>query len=475
VRRAASLPDGTSDDEDMRRLEERWKFDSDDGPGRGPYGADEHDRILVDNYECKRASFLAKAAQMFILAVLRYITHTLKLLADGEQHSLLTDPSIPVPTPEGRYQTVIPFRMGAAMLRHDPGGTVRPYPPPGVLPQGQPSLSHPPPPPVPNGTSVAIQHQVKTMLPPINVPQIRILSNGGICPPVIPPVTSLQAAGNNPTPAVPSVAPQLPPIAQHDPTPAITNRVGRAAMTMPHVKVIKVDGPVNGAVVNGPAPIPQPEAASQTHEAVINSTPSRLKSQNQLPILPPNGYHLYSAALANPAFAQYMIGQSLTIQQMQNIKAAFDLASMQPVAGRLSYMHLANARNMNMPLSAMAASLKLPATQPWPTGSPLQRPASTVNGVNGVDAHNLSASVSPTNTPVRTPSANGTQNAINAPRCPSKHPDVNISPSSAQSFPDPVYSFAITDTPAPYLRLESPSTQKGMSRSTQFMLKLRLI
>ena len=408
-----------------------------------------------------------KATQMFILTASRYITHTLKLLGEGEQHSLFTDPSIPVPTPEGRYQTVIPFRMGAAMLRRDPGGAVRAYPPPGVLPQGHPALSHPPPPPpVPNGTPVAV-HQVKKMLPPTNVPQIRMLSNGGIRPPVIPSVTSLPAAGNNPPPVVPSVAPQLPSVAQH-PTPAITNGVGRAAMTMPHVDVAKVDGLINGAV-NGSAPVSQPEAASP-QDAVVNGTPSRPKSQNQLPILPPNGYHLlanYSAALANPA---YMNGQhtSLTIQQMQMFKAAFanlpqDLASMQSVAGRPlqgTYMHLANARNMNMPLNATAGNLKLPATQPWTTGSPLQRPPSTVNGVNGVDAHNLSTSVSPTNTPVRTPSANGTRNAMRPGVLPSSQ--MSISP-HLQHSPSPIPSTLSQSPPrlplTPTMGLPSPSLQ----------------
>lgn len=33
-----------------RRLEERWKYDSDDVPPVGPQGADEQDRTLVDNY-----------------------------------------------------------------------------------------------------------------------------------------------------------------------------------------------------------------------------------------------------------------------------------------------------------------------------------------------------------------------------------------------------------------------------------------
>ena len=39
------------DEEAIQRLAERWKFDSDDGPAFGPQGADEQDRILIDDYE----------------------------------------------------------------------------------------------------------------------------------------------------------------------------------------------------------------------------------------------------------------------------------------------------------------------------------------------------------------------------------------------------------------------------------------
>ena len=85
---------------------------------------------------------------------------------------------------------------------------------------------------------------------------------------------------NSATPhAVPSVAPWLLCVTQH-PIPAITNGVGHAAMTMPHVEVTKVDGLINAAVVNGPTPVPQPEAVQ---EVVVSSMPSRPKSQNQLP------------------------------------------------------------------------------------------------------------------------------------------------------------------------------------------------
>jgi hypothetical protein len=149
-------------------------------------------------------------------------------------------------------------------------------------------------------------------------------------------------------------------------------------------------------------------------DVIANGTSNQPKSQNQVPVLQANGYHLvanYQAALANPVFTQYMSGQhsGFTLQQMQNLKATFatlpaqDLAA---VAGRPlqgAYMHLANARNLNVPLSAAANNLKLPTAQPlqWTGGSLLQRPASAVNGVgvngiNGLDSQNLTTSVSPT-------------------------------------------------------------------------------
>jgi hypothetical protein len=124
------------------------------------------------------------------------------------------------------------------MLCCDPGGAVRSSPPPGVLLQGPPAPSHPPPISAPNGTPVAIQHQVK-MLPPTNVLQMRICPTAVYVRPSFPFLTSLQAVGNNPTPPVPSVPPQLPCVTQH-PMPAITNGVGCAATTMLDLEAVKV-------------------------------------------------------------------------------------------------------------------------------------------------------------------------------------------------------------------------------------------
>ena len=397
--------------------------------------------------------------------------HSLKLLGEGEQHSLVTDPSIPVPTPEGRYQTVIPYRLGMmAMLRRDPGGTVRPYPPQGVVAaQGHTPISHSIPIPGANGTAAAVQHQVKKMPPPTSVPQMRISSNGGMRP--VPAVSALQATS---TTQVPAGSPPHAVAVMHHPTP---NGAGRAAINMPHVDALKSDNHVNGGLVNGVAATAQPDTTGQTQEAPANGSPARPKSQNQVPVNLTSNYQLasianYGAALANPAaFAQYGQHTGLSRDQVQNLKLAFanlsaqDLAAMQSVVNRPlpgSYMHLQNARNLNVQLNAVGNNLKLPAAQPmqWTASSPLQRSGSVVNGV---DAQTLSSPVSPTSiaTPVRTPSANGTrQNGIRTGVIPNGQ--MSLSPHLPHS-PSPLPSVLSQSPPrlpmTPTMGMASPSLQ----------------
>jgi len=46
-----NVDEAAEDDDSGSRLEERWKFDLDDGPAIGSHGADEEHRILVDDYD----------------------------------------------------------------------------------------------------------------------------------------------------------------------------------------------------------------------------------------------------------------------------------------------------------------------------------------------------------------------------------------------------------------------------------------
>jgi enhancer of polycomb-like protein len=45
--------DDPEEAERLRRLEEQWRFDADDVPPVGPEGADEQNRIMVDDYDPK--------------------------------------------------------------------------------------------------------------------------------------------------------------------------------------------------------------------------------------------------------------------------------------------------------------------------------------------------------------------------------------------------------------------------------------
>lgn len=53
------------DEEDRRRLEAQWRFDTDDGPAIGPQGSEEQCRMLVDDYDAKYViSFLQNFGQV---------------------------------------------------------------------------------------------------------------------------------------------------------------------------------------------------------------------------------------------------------------------------------------------------------------------------------------------------------------------------------------------------------------------------
>ncbi|PFH50331.1 hypothetical protein AMATHDRAFT_145389 [Amanita thiersii Skay4041] len=454
------------DSEALQQLEERWRYDSEDGAAYGPQGADEQDRILIDDHDSK------------------YMRYSMTFLGESDQQSVVTDPAIPVLTAEGRYQTVIPFKLGMPIpvLRREGNGMVRPFPP-GLMAQAHSGMPHGVSLSTTSGTPVSVQQQLKKMPPPNGVPQMRISSNGGMRPPVVPTVAALQQAIAQ-VPAVPSTPHNLPTV-QHQPASA-TNGVSRAAINMPHVDTLKVvDGLNNATLVNGTTPVSQPDVNGQTAEAATtNGTPIRPKSQNQHPIgLTTNGYHLATmanyanAALANPAtFAQYANSQhtGLTMQQVQNLKSAFanlpaqELAAVQAATANRALQApyiLPNGRNLNVQLSA-AANLKLPAAQSiqWATGAPLQRPNS-----NGLDSQALSIPVSPPSTngqaiPSRSPSANGIrQNGIRGGVMPNGQ-QLSMSPHLPHS-PSPLPStLAQSQSPprlpmTPTMGIASPSLQ----------------
>lgn len=358
----------------------------------------------------------------------RYLRHSMTLFADPDQQSLITDPSLLVAAPDGRQQMVVPFRLGMSqpMMRRDAAGVARPYPPgaaPMISQQGVP-LSLPV-----NGTPISVQQQLKKMAPPAGLSQLRISSNGGMRPPGIPVVASMPSN----IPSSHASPPHLSPVSQHSPTPTNSaNGINRPAMNMPHVDAVKPELPPSIPDSTPQAQQPQQlESALQIVENHVNginhaNSPARPKSQNQHTTT--NGYHLtpmngYTvAALANATpYAQHPTAQHnvLSSQQVQNLKSAFaNMAPGQDIATAIQvnsgravppYMHVVpSGPGFGMPGTNGNINLKLPAARQmqWSVGSPMQRPNSAVNGLDGQPVNSPSPNLNPV-APVRSPSANG--------------------------------------------------------------------
>ncbi|CAA7267434.1 unnamed protein product [Cyclocybe aegerita] len=75
----------------QQHLEERWKYDLDDVPPVGPEGADEQDRILVDDYGVK------------------YLQHSMTLHLDPDHLHLVTNPTLILTNSEGRQHAALPY------------------------------------------------------------------------------------------------------------------------------------------------------------------------------------------------------------------------------------------------------------------------------------------------------------------------------------------------------------------------------
>ncbi|KAF9483666.1 hypothetical protein BDN70DRAFT_799389 [Pholiota conissans] len=452
--------------ERIRRLEERWKYDADDVPPVSPEGADEQNRILIDDYD------------------INYLRHTMTLYQESDHMQLLNDPTVIITTSDNITVPIVPYRLGMPpppYHRRDASTMMR-YPPnamhPQVHPLGMTAAA---------GTPVSMQHQIKKMQPPTAAPQMRISSNGGMRPPSMS-VPNVQTNGmqnnglqtNGTTPHHLSPHPMPVPVPQHSP-PNGVNGMSRAAISMPHVEVQKPEVISTPAIPNGVSPIPQTEVST---EMSVNGLPVRPKSQNVTPQshlalgVPANGYHLtpmnnMTAALVNSASYPHNQNQQhptggLSLQQVQNLKSIFtnippaDVNALTARGLPNGYMHVPNGGNMNMQISpGTNMNLKLPAARQmqW-MNSPMQRPASVVNGIDGqmngvhVASPNVGHAV-----PVRSPSANGSRPGMrNGVHVNGQH---SMSP-HMQHSPSPLPNIAQSQSPprvplAPNMGMASPS------------------
>ncbi|KAJ7224458.1 enhancer of polycomb-like-domain-containing protein [Mycena pura] len=417
--------DEETDDEDTKRLMDRWRFDSDDYPAVGPDGPDEQDRALADEYDPK------------------YLRHSMCLLTENDHQGLTTDSALHfAPADGGREVIKIPvFKLGMQYMMTR-SGVPRPFPPgmPPMISQQQAGV--PAPHATVNGTPIS--SQIKKMQPAPGQ-HMRISSNGGMRPPGVPVTAGLQTHSSPPHTSPPHPSPQ------HSPTAGAGGSNGqvRGPINVPHLDPPSAEGVHGLPMQNGivPSHSPQdPVNLLQPPENMANgvraTSPVRPKSQNQHVNGVPNGYQLTSmngyAASALVNGGSYPSG--LTMQQMQNLKSAFavggspspDMQQMQANANRqlaAGYMHLPNGANYNMAMNGTNnITLKLPPGRPMSWTTPM-RPNSVVNGMengamngamndgpmNGV----LNGSISPNPNhghavpvPVRTPSANGSRNGM---------------------------------------------------------------
>ncbi|KAH7886603.1 enhancer of polycomb-like-domain-containing protein [Phlebopus sp. FC_14] len=407
------LIDSNDDDaEIVRRLRERWRFDQDDDPSVGPEGAEEQDRVLIDDYDPK------------------YLRHMMTLLTDHDQQFINNDATLLLVSSEGRQQTVVPFRTGGQQpfIRRDPQVPQR------VYTNGVPQITTPrqistslPLSAIPNGVPISMQTNVKAMQPPSGVPHIRSSSNGVMRPPSTP-----ATATSNTT--VPPSQPSPP-----QPTTTVTSSAnGPTAPTAPAAPdgdAIKLNAAPGGTTANGSTPNgptqqrpadtgPSPVAEQQQPTQQVQAgSPARPKAEVQQPVsIPLNGYHvpINGYTISSTPYLQHPRQHNLSVQQIQNLKMALaqgqDVnAAMHAAGGRpmqTPYVgHLVpNSTHLNMQMgSGASVNLKVPPGRQWNgVVSPLQQAASLGNQQDG---GGVPVSSSPHTTPgvlpTRTPSANG--------------------------------------------------------------------
>ncbi|KAI0300651.1 enhancer of polycomb-like-domain-containing protein [Multifurca ochricompacta] len=345
------------------RIHDRWLLDADDEPSVGSDGPDEKDRVLVDEFHPK------------------YLLKGMSLYQEDDHQRLTTDPTIYTPSSDGRLLGFLPYRTGIAPAFRRDAIIVGPRP---LVPQTpsqaaamqqhqqqlaqQSALGMP----QTTGTPISMQQQMKKLPSALNVPQMRISSNGSLRPPATPVLAAI-------TPSAPQTSPQS--------SPTLTAANSQTSPT-------PVPPSLNGSEESSSTPAQQQDCVIPSGDA----TPTGLSTGSPMPMQPnqghhaislPNGYHMqnnYAAAMTNGATTYLHPGtqqNGLSVQQIQ-LKNVFSNGQQEipiPVNGSrpASYIgHVSNGTNFNLPVGAVGVNvgmnlsninLKLPSTRPmqWAT------------------------------------------------------------------------------------------------------------
>jgi enhancer of polycomb-like protein len=415
------------------RIRDRWLFDADDDPSVGPDGPDEKDRALVDEFHPKCVLiYYDYASSLTVLC--RYLLKGMSLYQEDDHQRLTTDPTIYTPSSDGRLLGYLPYRTGITPAFRRDAIIVGPRP---LVPQTpsqaaarqqhqqqlaqqqqqqqqQSALGMP----QTTGTPISMHQQLKKMPSALNVPQMRIGSNGNLRPPATPVLAAI-------TPSAPLTSPQS------SPTPT-TSTNGQTSPT-------PVPSSVNGTEEShsSSTPTSQHDSSMPSAEAPPAGVPPTTSPVPMKPAQPhhsisiPNGYHLqnnYAAAMSNgtPAYLHPGSQQNgLTVQQIQ-LKNAFsngqpDMAIAMNGSRPASYIGhvVSNGTNFNLPVGAVGVNvgamnlsnmnLKLPPSRPmsWTNQRSPQAVAIAHSLSPHMHAHSPTPQVSPPRggqTPTSSPS-----------------------------------------------------------------------
>ncbi|KAI0360579.1 hypothetical protein OH77DRAFT_698921 [Trametes cingulata] len=352
-------------DDLLRRLEERFRYDDDDAPAVGPGGPDEQDRKLIDEVQAKHISF------------------TMSLFSDQDHRTFVTDPGIHVSTAEGRQQIVWPFQPGQPclipLMRPPPLPAQRQPSVPPIASINNPATANASMPASTNGTPISIPTRASSLA------NLRISSGGGVRA-----VSGGVPNGASPHSTPPSSA-SLNGFAEAQAVQAAAADGGEqkpkpASQASPSSGHTQAQPDAHAASVTSPTPAPS-KPLSSTAAVNVPNMPNGypMSAVNGYPVMPKGGYMQPNAR-----------HNGLSYQQMQSISALMpdnnvNIALRQPGAYVMPngayQMQMAGARPMQ-----------------WPVAS--QRPShnGAADGSTGADG---SASHLGAGSPPRAPSANG--------------------------------------------------------------------
>ncbi|KAI9463887.1 enhancer of polycomb-like-domain-containing protein [Boletus coccyginus] len=401
-------------DENMRRVRERWRFDEDDDPIVAPEGIDEQDRVLIDDFSPK------------------YLCHMMTLLTEADQQLINNDATLVLVSTEGRQHPVLPFRTGTQQpfIRRD-AQTPRAFANSISQLATSRQMTSVPLSTVPNGVPIAMQTHMKALQPQPATP--RISHAAALRPPGPPQIMNMIPAiplSQSPPPHVttlPTVPANGTAGGSPSPAPPPSDTDSVKLLSTPNGNVMK-SAMANGTNEHPPDPIPPP--ATESQQATLPPvSPVRQKAEVQQPLsIPLNGYHIpiNGYTIPNAAYMHSRPPNGLTAQQMQNLKLALAQGqdvnpAMHGTPGRpvqTPYVgHLVpNGTHYNMQMAAGTnLNLKLASGRQWngvalplqqtPSLGSQQQDANTAPGAGSPSLTHAAASV----LPARTPSANGTR------------------------------------------------------------------